>query len=169
MYTRITRSGGRSYLQLVESYRTESGTVRQKVIANFGRLDQLEPKDLDPLINGLNRALGRTTNDAFTPEYDSAKTYGDVFMLQQLWHQLGFSSVIQRALRSSRRSFNAEPMIRAMVFNRLCAPDSKLGCLEWLETVSIPNMPSEISHDHLLRAMDALTDQSEAVEDLIAE
>ncbi len=24
-----------------------------------------------------------------------------------------------------------------MVFNRLCAPDSKLGCLRWLETVAM--------------------------------
>lgn len=62
MYTRITKSGGRSYLQLVEGYRTETGAVRQKVVANLGRLDQLQPKDLDPLINGLNRALGRTDN-----------------------------------------------------------------------------------------------------------
>lgn len=168
MYTRITRSGGRSYLQLVESYRIDSGAVRQKVIANLGRLDQLAPKDLDPLINGLNRALGRTTNEAFTPEYDSAKAYGDVFLLQQLWQQLGFGKVLQRALQSSRRNFDAEAMVRAMVFNRLCAPDSKLGCLEWLQTVAVPHLPSSISHDHLLRAMDALMDHSTAVEDLIA-
>ena len=70
MYTRITRSGGRSYLQLVESFRTDAGSVRQRVIANLGRLDQLEPKDLEPLINGLNRAIGRTSTNAFTPEYD---------------------------------------------------------------------------------------------------
>ena len=169
MYTRITRSGGRSYLQLVESFRTDTGSVRQKVIANLGRLDQLELKDLEPLINGLNRAIGKTTSDAFTPEYESAKAFGDVFMLHELWHQLGFSKVIRKALRSSRRSFDAEAMVRAMVFNRLCAPDSKLGCLEWLETVSIPHMPEVVSHDHLLRAMDALMDNAEVVESLMAE
>jgi hypothetical protein len=70
MYARVTKSGGRSYLQLVESYRVEGGGVSQRVIANFGRLDQLEPKDLEPLINGLNRAIGRISSDAFTPEYD---------------------------------------------------------------------------------------------------
>jgi len=60
MYTRLTRSGGRTYLQIVESFRT--GTrVRQRVDANLGRLDQLTGKELDPLINGLNRALGRST------------------------------------------------------------------------------------------------------------
>ena len=169
MYTRITRTGGRSYLQLVESYRTETGGVRQRVVANLGRLDQLEPKDLEPLISGLNRAIGRTRSDAFTPEYESAKAYGDVYLLQQLWQQLGFAKVIRRALRSSRRNFDVEAAVRAMVFNRLCAPDSKLGCLDWLETVSIPDIPADLSHDHLLRAMDSLNDASNVVEDLIAE
>ena len=40
MYTRITRSGGRSYLQLVESFRTDTGAVRQRIVANLGRLDK---------------------------------------------------------------------------------------------------------------------------------
>jgi transposase len=169
MYARVTKSGGRSYLQLVESYRVEGGGARQRVIANFGRLDQLEPKDLEPLINGLNRAIGRTSSDAFTPEYDSAKAYGDVFMLHELWNQLGFAKVIRKALRSSKRAFDAEALVRLTVFNRLCAPDSKLGCLNWLETVSIPNMPETITHQHLLRTMDALIDNIDEVELLIAE
>lgn len=169
MYTRITKSGGRSYLQLVEGYRTESGAVRQKVVANLGRLDQLQPKDLDPLINGLNRALGRTDNTAFAPEYESSKAFGDVFVLNELWQQLGFSRVIRKALRSSRRGFDAEALVRAMVFNRLCAPDSKLGCLDWLQTTAIPNMPGQISHAHLLRTMDALMDNAVEIEDLMAE
>ncbi len=56
MYTRITRSGGRSYLQIVEGFRTQAG-VRQRVVANLGRLDDLNGKKLDPLIHGLQRAL----------------------------------------------------------------------------------------------------------------
>ena len=58
MYAKITRSGPRHYLQLVEGYRTEDGKVRHRVVANLGRLDQLSDEKLDPLINGLNRALG---------------------------------------------------------------------------------------------------------------
>jgi hypothetical protein len=67
-------------------------------------------------------------------------------------------------LRSGRREIDAEALIRAMVFNRLCAPDSKLGCLRWLETVAMPAMPQGVTHQHLLRAMDALMDHAEAVE-----
>ena len=56
-----------------------------------------------------------------------------------------------------------------MVFNRLCAPDSKLGCLQWLETVAMPAMPESVTHDQLLRTMDALMERAEAVEERIAE
>lgn len=168
MYTRITQSGGRRYLQLVESYRTEKGAVRQRVVANLGRLDKLQPKHLDPLISGLNRALGRAENTAAAVEYDSAKAFGDVYALHELWQSLGFGQAIKRALRSSRRQFDAEALVRAMVFNRLCAPDSKLGCLQWLETVAMPGIPETVTHDQLLRTMDALMDRAEAVEACVA-
>ncbi len=167
MYTRITRSGGRSYLQIVEGFRTDAG-VRQRVVANLGRLDKLEGTKLDPLIHGLQRALGRVPASAPVPQYDTALAFGDVYALNELWSSLGFGEAIKRALRSSRRSFDAEALVRAMVFNRLCAPESKLGCLDWLETVSIPGMPETVTHDQLLRTMDALMDHAEAVQTRVA-
>lgn len=167
MYTRITRSGGRSYLQIVEGFRTEAG-VRQRVVANFGRLDHLEGAKLDPLIHGLQRALGRVPVSAPVPQYDTALAFGDVYALNELWSSLGFGEAIKRALRSSRRAFDAEALVRAMVFNRLCAPESKLGCLDWLETVSIPGMPEAVTHDQLLRTMDALMDHADAVQARVA-
>jgi transposase len=167
MYTRITRSGGRSYLQIVEGFRTDAG-VRQRVVANLGRLDKLEGTKLDPLIHGLQRALGRVPASAPVPQYDTALAFGDVYALNELWSSLGFGEAIKRALRSSRRAFDAEALVRAMVFNRLCAPESKLGCLDWLETVSIPGMPDAVTHDQLLRTMDALMDHAEAVQTRVA-
>ena len=77
---------------------------------------------------------------------------------------LGFGDALKRALRSSRRGFDAEALVRAMVFNRLCDPHSKLGVLRWLETVAIPSMPDAVTHDQLLRTMDALMDRGDAVE-----
>ena len=164
MYTRISKSGGRSYLQLVEGHRDEHGKVRFRVVANLGRLDKLSPGKLDPLINGLNRAVGRLQNTASDIAYDSSLAYGDVFALHELWKDLGFDRALSRALRSGRREIDAEALIRAMVFNRLCAPGSKLGCLRWLETVAMPAMPQTVTHQHLLRAMDALMDHAEVVE-----
>ncbi|MDA3889742.1 MAG: IS1634 family transposase [Allgaiera sp.] len=168
MFTRITESGGRRYLQIVESFRNDSGKSRLRVVANLGRLDALKPGQLDALISGLNRAAGRAENSASEVIYDAALGYGDVFALHELWKDLGFDRALTTALRSGRREIDAEALIRAMVFNRLCAPDSKLGCLRWLETVAMPAMPAAIKHQHLLRAMDALMDHAEAVEATLA-
>ena len=168
MYTRITKTGDRQYLQLVESFRNDRGQVRVRVIANLGRLDRLSPDKLDPLINGLNRALGRTENTSSEIIQEAGRAHGNVFALHELWCELGFQKALNRALRSSRREFDAEALIRAMVFNRLCEPDSKLGCLRWLETVALPAMPDGVTHQQLLRAMDALMDNAEAVEDALA-
>jgi hypothetical protein len=168
MYTRITKTSDRQYLQLIESFRNDRGQVRVRVIANLGRLDRLSPDKLDPLINGLNRALGRSENTSSEIIQEAGRAHGNVFALHELWCELGFQKALNRTLRSSRREFDAEALIRAMVFNRLCEPDSKLGCLRWLETVAIPAMPDGVTHQHLLRAMDALMDNSEVVEDALA-
>lgn len=164
MYTKITRSGGRQYLQLVEGYRNEEGKVRHRVVANLGRLEDLNPAKLDPLINGLNRAIGRSDNTAFPVEIESSKAYGNVFALHELWNDLGFDRALGRAMRSGRRRIDAGALVRAMVFNRLCDPTSKLGCLRWLDTVAMPEMPAKVEHHHLLRAMDALMDNVDRVE-----
>jgi hypothetical protein len=168
MYTRISKTGGRQYLQLVESFRNDSGKVRTRVVANLGRLDQITPAQLDPLINGLNRAVGRAENTAAAVIHEPGLGFGDVFALHELWRDLGIDTALKRAMRSSRQDIDAEALIRAMVFNRLCDPTSKLGCLRWLDTVAMPAMPETVTHQHLLRAMDALTDHTEAVEGALA-
>ena len=74
MFTRITKAGGHQYLQLVESFRNDSGKVRTRVVAILGRLDQIAPNQLDPLINGLNRAMGRahnTSSEVIQPKFSS--------------------------------------------------------------------------------------------------
>ncbi|PZX38337.1 IS4 family transposase [Roseinatronobacter thiooxidans] len=139
-----------------------------RVIGNLGRLDRLSPDKPDPLINGLNRALGRTENTSSEIIQEAGRAHGNVFALHELWCELGFQKALSRALRSSRREFDAEALIRAMVFNRLCEPDSKLGCLRWLETVAIPAMPDGVTHQHLLRAMDAPMDNGEIIENALA-
>jgi hypothetical protein len=56
-----------------------------------------------------------------------------------------------------------------MVLNRLCDPDSKLGVLRWLQTVALPDVEvKEITHQQLLRSMDALMDNQDAVDGVMA-
>ena len=164
MFVRINESGGRRYLQVVESYRNEAGKPRLRVVANLGRIDGMEDGHLDALIRGLCRAAGREEPAKLKITHAPARAYGDVFALHELWKDLGLDRALGRALRSGKRKLDVEALVRAMVFNRLCAADSKLGCLRWLDTVAMPAMPEGVTHQHLLRAMDALIDHAELVE-----
>lgn len=168
MFTRITSNGGRSYLQIMESFRNADGKPRLRVVANLGRVDQLEDGSLDALIRGLSRVAGREVQEKVKVEFRSALSYGDVFALHEIWKELGFDRALGRALRSGKRQIDVEALVRAMVFNRLCAPDSKLGVLRWLDTVAMPAMPDGVTHQHLLRAMDALMDHVDRVEGELA-
>jgi len=178
MFIKLTRSGSRRYVQLVESYRDEAGKPRQRTIATVGRLDEAGGA-VDSLLTGLLRATGRAAVDApgDTPEaaavnsgirFDSSLAFGDVFALDRLWHELGFNE-IAGLLRSARLSFDAEALVRAMVFNRLCDATSKLGLLRWLQTTWLPGVdPAEVTHQRLLRTMDALQSQADAVASLVS-
>jgi transposase len=171
MFVKITTSGPRRYVQLVESYRDDAGLVKKRTVATLGRLDQLG-EELDSVIDGLLKVRGRAPMPAATPEptlsFEPSRTLGDVWALTELWKELGFSD-LRRVFKRTRHTIDVEALIRIMVLNRLCDPDSKLGVLRWLETVALPDMQVKApTHQQLLRSMDALMDHQEVVDGVIA-
>ena len=169
MFTKLTRSGGHTYVQLVESFRDETGRPRQRTVSTLGRLDEAGGQ-VDSLLKGLLRAKGMPASMADTPQvaFESALALGDVWALDQLWKELGFDA-LAGVFRKARYTTPVEHAIRVMVFNRLCDADSKLGVLRWLQTVSMPQVDVQaLTHQHLLRSLDALMDHQEAVDDVVA-
>lgn len=170
MFIKVTHSGPRSYVQLVEAYRDDVGRPKQRTVATLGRLDQLN-SELDSVIAGLLRVTGKSVPAAApapTVSFESARDFGDVWALSELWAALGFDG-LRRIFRRTRRAIDVEALVRVMVFNRLCDPESKLGVLRWVQTVSLPgSMAESIEHQHLLRAMDALVEHQDEVEEVLA-
>ncbi|MFZ2218174.1 MAG: IS1634 family transposase [Rhodoferax sp.] len=166
---KLTRSGSHTYAQLVESFRDENGKPRQRTVATIGRVDESDGA-VDSLLKGLLRARGKSTDLTAAPqvEFESALALGDVWALDQLWRELGFDS-LGGVFRKARYTTPVEHALRVMVFNRLCDPESKLGVLRWLETVSIAQVDTaSLTHQQLLRSMDALMDHQDAVDDVVA-
>ena len=177
MFVKVTTSGPRRYVQLVESYRDDAGRVKKRTVATLGRLDQLTG-ELDCVIDGLLKVAGRepvVVPSTPTPvgatagvSFESARALGNVWTLTELWKELGFSD-LRRVFRRTRHAIDVEALIRIMVLNRLCDPDSKLGVLRWLQTVALPEIEVKaLTHQHLLRSMDALMDSQDAVDDVVA-
>jgi len=69
----------------------------------------------------------------------------------------------------TRRTTDVEALIRLMVLNRLCDPESKLGVLRWVQTVALPDFgPKAVTHQQLLRSLDALMDHQDEVDAVVA-
>ena len=178
MFVKVTTSGPRRYVQLVESYRDDAGRVKKRTVATLGRLDQLTG-ELDAVIDGLLKVVGREpviAPSSTTPvgatagvSFESARAFGNVWTLTEIWKELGFCD-LRRVFRRTRHTIDVEALIRIMVLNRLCDPDSKLGVLRWLQTVALPDVDVKaLTHQQLLRSMDALMDSQDAVDDVVAQ
>jgi transposase len=173
MYVKVTTSGPRRYVQLIESYRDEAGRVKKRTVATLGRADQLSG-ELDSVIDGLLKVAGRESaklvpaTSASSLTFESARSLGNVWTLTEIWKELGFSD-LRRVFRRTRHTIDVEALLRIMVLNRLCDPDSKLGVLRWLQTVALPDIEVKtVTHQQLLRSMDALMDNQDAVDGVVA-
>jgi hypothetical protein len=134
---------------LVEAYRDDNGRPKQRTVATLGRLDQLN-SELESVITGLLRVTWKSAPAALASapslSFESARDYGDVWALTELWNSLGFDCLWQ-LFRRTRHTIDIEAPIRVMGLNRLCDPDSKLGVLRWVETVTFPGvMADKIDH-----------------------
>ena len=169
MFIKLARARGHTYAQVVESYRDANGQPRQRNLLTLGRVDENNGQ-VDKILQTLLKARGLGGVDTATPQvqFESALSLGDVWALDQLWREIGFDC-LAGVFRRARFSIAVEQAIRVMVFNRLCDADSKLGTLRWLQTVSMPGVdPDKLTHQHLLRSMDALMDHQDAVDDCVA-
>ena len=171
MYVKIITSGTRRYVRLVEAFRDEQGASQHRVIANLGRLESVQAGEANALINGLLRASGQASLEegSGSVEFAPALTVGDTWLLTALWKSLGFHDAFRRALRTAHPSFDAEKLLRVMVFNRLCDPESKLGLLRWLEATLVPEVETEsVTHQRLLRVMDTVAERAQSLETTLA-
>lgn len=169
MFIKLARARGHTYAQIVESYRDANGQPRQRNLLTLGRIDENNGQ-IDKMLQTLLKARGHGSVDTATPQvqFESALSLGDVWALDQLWREIGFDC-LAGVFRRARFSTAVEQAIRVMVFNRLCDADSKLGTLRWLQTVSMPGVdPAKLTHQHLLRSMDALMDHQQAIDDCVA-
>ena len=169
MYVRTVKSGKNTYLRVVEGYRdAETGKVKQRVVKNFGRLDQ--ENDVKEAIIRWAHGVREEKEDAQFPiEFCSVKEFGNIWILQKIWEQLGFGSAIRSALKATKHNVTlTEALIRLMVFCQLCDPTSKLGVVRWLSEVDIPGISKQVSHQKLLRAMDAIEQNIEAVHKVVS-
>ena len=156
MYFRKKTSGGRAYLQIVES-RREGAAVRQQVIATLGRIDELrESGQLERLLRSgarfSEKAIVLDALDRGEVTTISTRRIGPALAFERVWEETGCRSVIERLARNREHEFSLERAAFLTVLHRLICGGSDRAADRWREDYRIDGV-DKIDLHHLYRTM----------------
>jgi hypothetical protein len=156
MFFRQKKSGGRTYLQIVEN-RWEDRGSKQRVICTLGRLDELEASgQLERLISsGSKYSESMMVIDAHSrgeAPVIAVRRIGPGLIFERLWRETGLREVIQGLCASRKFEFPVERAVFITVLNRLFASGSDRFCSKWVGDYGIRGADKLDLH-HLYRAM----------------
>ena len=156
MYFRKKTSGGRAYLQIVESHR-DGAQVRQQVIATLGRVEDLRDSgQLERLLrSGARFAAKAIVVNAYAEgavTANAARRIGPALVFERLWEETGCRKVIEDLAGSRKHGFPLERAVFLTVLHRLFAGGSDRAADRWREDYTIDGV-EDIDLHHLYRAM----------------
>ena len=165
MFFRLKKSGQRGYVQIVEN-RRDGAAVRQRVIANLGRADELAASgalasliasgakltDQVLLIHALDEDEGALSV--------AARRIGGPLLFGRIWDRLGIGAVLDDLLNERAFEFPVERAVFVAALHRLFVSGSDRDCSSWMEDYDIPGAEGLDLH-HFYRAMAWLGEELE--------
>lgn len=138
-----SKKTGRTYLQIVHTFRDKSGKVKRKVIKSIGYLDKFEKEYDDPIAHFEEMAkqmeLDRKENKLTTYTVDSdakvdrdsqnRKNFGHV-VFSSVYHELELDRFFNNKQRHTKFKYNSNSIMKVLLFSRLLYPCSKKATVE---------------------------------------
>ncbi|HYA47499.1 MAG TPA: IS1634 family transposase [Burkholderiales bacterium] len=159
----VVRRGDKhyAYLRLVQAFRTEQGTVRHRILASLGRLDQLKSSGQ---LDQLAAAFARLD----PPRVGFRREVGPLLLVKHVLERLGLVALVDRHVpQRGRAELTTGEVVAALIANRLCAPAPLYDIAAWggsaalHEVLGIPGML--LNDDRLGRALEAFAPVGESV------
>jgi hypothetical protein len=157
MYPKVktVRRGGRSYeyLELVEGHR-EGTRVRQRVVANLGRLDELTASGkLERLAAGLARL--------HQPPPGTRRHVGPLLIVAHYLRALGVAQIVDAAIPRRGRALAGHGEIACVLAaSRLCSPAPLYDIAGWASSAAVAELlgvpAALLNDDRLGRSLEAL-------------
>jgi transposase len=170
MYLRIInlRRGEKQYkyLKLVETTRYKKKII-QKTLLNFGNVDQWPEEKLNELVFHLNEFCNLNLAPRMEDvDVHDAFDFGACFAVDSIWKELNMSDTIRHHMKEHTCDIDIVPPVKAMVFNRILEPSSKLRVSEWVTTQAIHEIyPNRIPLHHYYRSLDYLMAHKASLEE----
>jgi hypothetical protein len=156
MFVREKQIGPYRYVYLVESVR-ENGRIKQRIIKNLGRKEQVEAKgDLDRLARSAARLARRSMILSLLDQGDlptlASRRIGPSLAFERLWRETSCRAVLEDLAAERGFGFALERAIFLTVLHRLMVSGSDRAADAWREDYWIEGT-EELALHHLYRAM----------------
>jgi len=139
---------GRTYLSIVKTFHdSKKGYTRTSVIDSLGYLDELQKDYADPIgffseeVRKRNDEdnVGKKTitlripmNEKLELDMNTRKNFGYV-VLSKIYHELGIDRFLKNRQRYSKEQYDANAIMKLLVYSRLLYPGSKKKAYEGKE------------------------------------
>jgi transposase len=162
-FLRIDRKASGNYLSIAETYRTEQGKVRSRILFNLGKKEQYSPEQLRRIgtklyeLGGgdLKELLGITTTEIARYNYGYFQVY--LNMLKYF----GLDNVLKDIGKKHKLKFDLLNATMLMLLERLNDPSSKRSnYFNQSEYLGI----EPVDLQHLYRALDKLADYNNLIQ-----
>jgi thiol-disulfide isomerase/thioredoxin len=132
---------GRTYLCISEAYRDQNGKPKSKIIQSVGYLDELEKDYADPIAHFTDVAKRMTreaskeillrlnANILIERSASNRKNYGHI-IFSRIYHELELDRFFNNKARHAEFEYNANSIMKLLVFARLIYPGSKKNAHE---------------------------------------
>lgn len=136
---------GRTYLSIVHNYRDkDTKTTKTKVIKSLGYLDELDKEYDDPIAFFTNEAkkmedqrlldnapISFSINkDELIPTVSANRKNFGYAALSKIYHELGINTFLINRQRHSNEKYDANLIMKLLVFSRIIDPSSKKKAFE---------------------------------------
>ena len=167
MFARVITSKGNEYLNIIETYR-DGKKVKQKVIANLGRVDKLKIGSIEKLSQKLLEIVesSKSVNQSSVPDIEELDRYNYGYIVyKKLWDRYKLDEILDKLIEDREIKYDFKSVVFSMVVDRLLKPKSKLALIENREDYL--NINDELQLNHIYRSLDILADNKIAIEEAL--
>jgi transposase len=168
MFIRVTKSKNHQYVKVVENYR-EEGKVKQRVVANLGKLEDISQKEAENISSKLlelAKSEKAVTKPKSLPEIEELDRYNYGYVVyRKLWNRFRLDEILESLVEDRAIEYDFKSVVFSMVVDRLLKPKSKLALVENREDYFGIN--DKLQLNHIYRSLDILADNKIAIEEFL--
>lgn len=166
MFARVVTARGKKYLNIINGYRDNNGKVRQEVIANLGRIDELNKSSIEKIAVKLLQSIKsdkKVVGKSSIPDIEEIDRYNYGFIAyKNIWNRFKLDEILDSLVKDKNVQYDFKNIVFSMVIDRLLKPKSKFA--SFLNKDDYFYINNDLKLHHLYRSLDILSANKENIE-----